>query len=325
MKAITLTQAGGPEVLRLTDLPDPKPGPTQLLVRVRATALNRADLLQRRGSYPPPAGESEILGLEVAGEIEAMGESVRDFAPGDKVFALVGGGGYAEKAVVDARMAMRIPDGWSFAEAAAVPEVFLTAYEALIVLGSLTAGETVLIHAAGGGVGTAGVQMARHAGARTLVTAGTQDKLDCARRLGAEAGCNYKERDFADWVGEVTEGRGVELILDPVGAAYWDRNLRCLKEKGRLVLLGLMGGWNAEVDLRTLLTRRLTVMGTVLRHRPLEEKIALTRRFEETWLPILARGDLRPIIDSVFSLERAAEAHRYMESNRHIGKIVLEV
>ncbi len=325
MRAITFTQPGGPEVLQLTEVPDPKPGPTELLVRVHATALNRADLLQRRGQYPPPPGDSEILGLEVAGEIEAMGESVQDFAPGDKVFALVGGGGYAEKALVEARIAMRVPEGWSFAEAAAVPEVFLTAHDSLIVLGGLTAGEMVLIHAGGSGVGTAGVQMARHAGARALVTAGTQEKIDLACRLGAEAGCNYKEREFADWVLEVTEGQGVELVLDSVGAAYWERNVRCLKEKGRLVLLGLMGGSNVEVDLRVLLRKRLSVLGTVLRTRPLEEKIAITRQFEEMWLPVLARGEVRPVIDSVFALDRAAEAHRYMESNQNIGKIVLEV
>ncbi|MGH7255659.1 MAG: NAD(P)H-quinone oxidoreductase, partial [Nitrospirales bacterium] len=308
MKAITFSDPGGPEVLRLTDVPDPNPGPGQLLVRVRATALNRADLLQRRGHYPPPPGESDILGLELAGEIEAVGEGVEGFVPGDRVCALVGGGGYAEKAVVDHRLAMPIPDGWSFADAAAVPESFLTAHDSLVTLGGLAAGEVVLIHAAGSGLGTASVQMARHAGARVLVTAGTADKLDVACRLGAEVGCNYKERDFADWVMEITEGRGVDLIQDPVGAAFWERNFRCLREKGRLVVLGLLGGSKAEVDLGLLLRKRVAVMGTVLRQRSLDEKAALVRRFQDLWLPALARGDIRPVIDSVFSLEQAAEA-----------------
>ncbi len=325
MQAITVTTPGGPEVLRLTTVPDPVPGPEQVLVRVRATALNRADVMQRLGQYPPPPGESNILGLELAGEVEAVGAAVKDYAPGDRVFGLVGSGGYAEKALIDARMAMPIPAGWSFAQAAAVPEVFFTAQETLFTLGGLKAGETVLIHAAASGVGTAGMQMARETGARILVTAGSAEKIERCIGLGAEAGCNYKEQDFADWIKEVTNGQGVDLIEDFIGAAYWDRNLRSLKVGGRLVLVGLMGGVKVEVNLGLLMTKRLQVFGSVLRSRLLADKIAITQRFRAKWLPLLAAGRIKPIIDRIFPLAHAAEAHRYMEENRNFGKIILSV
>src|SRR5215470_68347 len=242
MQAITFETPGEPEVLRLTEVPDPVPGPEQLLVRVRATALNRADTLQRRGQYPPPPGESDILGLELAGEVEAVGTMTQGFRVGDRVFGLVGGGSYAEKAVIDYRMAMPIPAHWSFVEAAAVPEVFLTANETLFTLGQLAPGETVLIHAGASGVGTAGIQMAHHIGARVFATAGSSDKIARITALGAEAGINYKTEDFATRVRELTNRAGVELVQDFIGAAYWQRNLQCLKVDGRLVLVGLMGG-----------------------------------------------------------------------------------
>jgi putative PIG3 family NAD(P)H quinone oxidoreductase len=324
MKAITFTSPGGPEVLRLTEVPDPIPTAEQLLVRVRATALNRADTLQRMGGYPPPAGESEILGLELAGEVEAVGAAVKDFAPGDRVFALVGGGGYAEKAVLDPRMAMRMPEGWSFAQAAAVPEVFFTAQETLFTLGDLKGGETVLIHAAGSGVGTAGLQMAKHVGARVLITAGSADKIQRTIELGATAGCNYKEQNFAQWVQGETQGQGVDLIQDFIGAAYWEQNLRCVKDGGRLVLVGLMGGVEVKVNLGIIMRKRLKIFGSVLRSRSLTDKMAITQRFRERWLPLLAAGAIRPIIDTVFPLAQAAEAHRYMEANKNFGKIILE-
>ncbi|MCS6926709.1 MAG: NAD(P)H-quinone oxidoreductase [Candidatus Binatia bacterium] len=325
MKAITCSAPGGPEVLQLTEVPDPVPTPEQLLVRVRATALNRADTLQRLGHYPPPPGESEILGLELAGEVEAVGTAVKGFAPGDRVFGLVGGGAYAEKAVIDARMAMPIPAGWSFVQAAAVPEVFFTAQETLFTLAQLKAGETVLIHAAASGVGTAAIQMAREVGARILITAGSGEKIERCLALGATAGCQYKERDFSDWVQEITNGEGVDVIEDFIGAAYWERNLRCLKSGGRLVLVGLMGGAKVEANLAVLMTKRLQVFGSVLRSRPLADKIAITERFRSQWLPLLIAGRIQPIIDRVFPLARASEAHRYMEENRNIGKIILTV
>jgi len=325
MQAITVTAPGGPEVLRLVTVPDPVPGPEQVLVRVRATALNRADVMQRLGQYPPPPGESDILGLELAGEVEAVGAAVKDLTPGDRVFGLVGSGAYAEKAVIDARMAMPIPAGWSFAQAAAVPEVFFTAQETMFTLGGLKDGETVLIHAAASGVGTAGIQMARETGARILITAGSAEKIQRCVELGAEAGCNYKERDFADWVKAVTNGQGVDLIEDFIGATYWERNLRSLKIGGRLVLVGLMGGAKVEATLGLIMTKRLQIFGSVLRSRPLADKIAITQRFRAKWLPLLAAGRIKPIVDQVFPLAQAAEAHRYMEENRNFGKIILSV
>jgi putative PIG3 family NAD(P)H quinone oxidoreductase len=325
MQAITASTPGGPEVLRLSTVPDPTPTAEQALVRVRATALNRADVMQRLGQYPPPPGESNILGLELAGEVEAVGVAVKDIAPGDRVFGLVGSGGYAEKAVIDARMAMPIPAGWSFAQAAAVPEVFFTAQETLFTLGGLQEGETVLIHAAASGVGTAGIQMARETGARTLITAGSAEKIQRCIDLGATAGCNYKERDFAEWVKEVTLGQGVDVIEDFIGAAYWDRNLRSLKTGGRLVLVGLMGGVKVEANLGLVMTKRLQIFGSVLRSRSLADKIAITQRFRAKWLPLLAAGRIKPIIDHIFPLAQTAEAHRYMEENRNFGKIILEV
>ena len=325
MQAITVSTPGGPEVLRLATVPDPTPTAEQILVRVRATALNRADVMQRLGQYPPPPGESDILGLELAGEVEAVGAAVKDIAPGDRVFGLVGSGGYAEKAVIDARMAMPIPAGWSFAQAAAVPEVFFTAQETLFTLGGVREGETVLIHAAASGVGTAGIQMARETGACVLVTAGSAEKIHRCIELGATAGCNYKEQDFAEWVKQVTNGQGVEVIEDFIGAAYWERNLRSLKTGGRLVLVGLMGGVKVEANLGLLMTKRLQVFGSVLRSRPLADKIAITQRFRTKWLPLLAAGRIKPIVDRVFPLAQVADAHRYMEENRNFGKIILEV
>ena len=325
MQAVIFDAPGGPEVLKVEYVADPVPGPDQILVRVRATALNRADTLQRQGLYPPPPGESDVLGLELAGEVEVVGSAVRDVHVGDRVFGLVGGGGYAEKAVLDARMAMPIPAGWSFAEAAAVPEVFFTAQETLFTLAQLRAGETVLIHAGASGVGTAGIQMARETGANVLVTAGSAEKIARCLELGAAAGCNYKERGFADWVHERTDGRGVDVIEDFIGAAYWDDNLKSLATGGRLVLVGFMGGTKAQTNLGLILMKRLRIFGSVLRSRPLADKIDITRRFQAEWLPLLEAGRIKPIIDRRFGLHEAADAHRYMEANKNVGKIILDV
>lgn len=325
MQAVIFDEPGGPEVLEVGQVADPVPGADHLLVRVRATALNRADTLQRQGLYPPPPGESDVLGLELAGEVEAVGSAVRNVHVGDRVFGLVGGGGYAEKAVLDARMAMPIPSGWSFAEAAAVPEVFFTAQETLFTLAQLRAGETVLIHAGASGVGTAGIQMARETGANVLVTAGSAEKIAHCIELGAAAGCNYKERGFADWVQERTESRGVDVIEDFIGAAYWDDNLKSLATGGRLVLVGFMGGTKAQTNLGLILMKRLRIFGSVLRSRPLADKIDITRRFQADWLPLLEAGRIKPIIDRRFRLHEAADAHRYMEANKNVGKIILDV
>ena len=242
MKAIIRTGDGGPEVLKLGEIPAPTPGPTQLLIKVRATALNRADTIQRQGGYPPPPGEPETLGLEIAGVVETMGDEVIGFTQGDHVFGLVGGGGYAQQAVIDYRMAMPIPEGWSFEHAAAVTEVFFTANETLFTLGGLCAGETVLIHAGGSGVGTAGTQMAHHAGARVFITAGSAEKIEGCKILGCTEGINYKECDFAEEIMRLTDGKGVDVVQDFIGAPYWERNLSILKPRGRLVIVGLMGG-----------------------------------------------------------------------------------
>jgi putative PIG3 family NAD(P)H quinone oxidoreductase len=257
--------------------------------------------------------------------VEAVGTAVHNFVPGDRVFGLVGGGGYAEQALLDARMAMPIPAGWSFVEAAAVPEVFLTANETLFTLGQLTAGETVLIHAGASGVGTAGIQMAHHMGAQVLTTAGSDEKVARTVALGADVGINYKTEDFAARVHELTNKAGADLVQDFVGAAYWSRNLQCLKVGGRLVLVGLMGGANVEADLNLMLRKRLHIIGSVMRSQPLANKIAMTQRFRERWLPLLASGTIHPIIDTSFPLAEAAAAHRYMEENRNVGKIILVV
>ena len=325
MRAITIAAPGGPDVLKLSAVPDPIPSPEQILVRVRATALNRADTLQRQGQYPPPPGESDILGLELAGEVEAVGSAVTTIAVGERVFGLVGGGGYAEKAVIDARMAMPIPEGWSFVQAAAVPEVYFTAQETIFTLAGLKRGETVLIHAGASGVGTAGIQMARETGATVLVTAGSAEKIQRCMDLGATAGCNYKEQDFAEWVQHTTSGKGVDVIEDFIGAAYWDKNLKSLTLGGRLVLVGVMGGVKVETNLGLILRKRLQVFGSVLRTRTLADKIDITRRFQANWLPLLTAGKIKPIIDCRFPLERAAKAHQYMEDNKNFGKIILEV
>lgn len=298
-----------------------------LRVRVRATALNRADLLQRRGLYPPPPGESPILGLEMAGEVEEAGKSASGgWKPGDRVFALLPGGGYAEQVCIPAGMAMRVPDSWTFEEAAAVPEAFLTAYLNLFELGGLKAGRTALIHAGASGVGTAAIQLARETEVKTIATAGSEAKRALCAQLGAARVIDYRAGDFSAEVMEETAGKGVDLILDSVGAPYWRQNLASLAMDGRLIILGTMGGSRVEdVDLGYLLRRRIRVIGTALRSQPKEEKIRLTERFAAFAMPGLRAGRIRPIIDSVWDWVKAAEAHAYMEQNLNAGKIVLRV
>src|SRR5437868_10472767 len=322
MKAIVITQPGDPDVLRYDEAPDPRPAPGELLVRVHATAVNRADLLQRRGAYPPPPGASPILGLELAGEVVSGADA---WQPGDRVMAVVTGGGYAELAVVPSGMAIRIPDRLSFEEAAAIPEAFLTAFLNLFTLGRLQAGEAVLVHAGASGVGTAAIQLARAAGARVLTTAGSDEKLARCRELGAEVTINYKRESFPDRVREATGGRGVDLVLDFVGAPYWDGNMAALALGGRLMLIGFLGGPRGQLDIGPILAKGLTVAGTTLRRTPLPQKTALARSFAEFALPRFERGELQPVIDSVYPLVQAAEAHRAMEANANAGKIVLRV
>ncbi|MDB4866480.1 MAG: NADPH:quinone oxidoreductase [Cohnella sp.] len=305
---------------------DPVLSEDDLLVRVEATALNRADLLQRRGLYPPPAGASPIIGLEVSGVIEKVGRGVSGWEEGDRVFALLPGGGYAERVSLPAGMAMRIPDSFSFEEAAAIPEVFLTAYLNLFVLGGLKRDQTVLIHAGASGVGTAAIQLVREAGARSVVTAGSEEKRSTCLTLGAALAIDYKTGPFAPQVLQATGGHGVNIVLDFIGGSYWEQNIESLAPDGRLIILGTMGGSKAtELDLGLLLRKRLQVIGSSLRSKSTEDKILLTRQFTEFAMPLFADGRLKPVIDSVWEWEKANEAHEFMERNQNTGKIILRV
>jgi putative PIG3 family NAD(P)H quinone oxidoreductase len=325
MRAVVYDQPGDPEVMHIAEVPDPVPAPGEVLLRVRATALNRADLLQRRGFYPPPPGVSPILGMEASGEIESVAEGVQGWAPGQRVCALLAGGSYAEKATVPAGQLMPVPDNIDMITAGGIPEVFFTAHDNLLTRGRLQRGETALIHGGAGGVGTAAIQVARRAGARVIVTAGSAERLERCRELGAHHGINHHEEDFVARVAEITDGRGADVILDIIGAAYLERNLQALARDGRLVVIGMQGGVRAEVDLNTMLARRLTVVGTTLRGRPLEQKADIVRRATEDLLPGFADGSLRPVIDRVLPLDRVVEAHRAMEAGEPVGKIVLAV
>lgn len=322
MKAIIFDQPGDADVMRYDDAPDPQPGPDEVLVRVRAAGINRAELMQRHGGYAPPPGASPILGLELAGEIvQAAGE----WQIGDRVMAVVTGGSYAELAAVPAGVAIRIPERFSFEEAAAIPEAFLTAHLNLFTLGGLQAGESVLIHAGGSGVGTAAIQLARAVGARVFTTAGTDEKLARCRELGADVTINYKQKSFAERVQQATNGAGVNLILDFVGAPYWADNLASLAIYGRLMLIGFLGGAKADLDISPILGKSLAVRGTTLRRTPLPQKIALVKDFTAFALPRFARGELQPVLDTVYPLAEAAQAHKAMEANSNTGKIVLRV
>jgi putative PIG3 family NAD(P)H quinone oxidoreductase len=325
VRAIVAPEAGGPEVLRLVDLPDPRAGPGDLLVQVAATAVNRADVLQRRGRYPPPPGASDVLGLEIAGEIAELGRDVTGWRVGDRVCGVLAGGGYAELAVLPAGAALPVPARLDLVDAAALPEVFTTALDNLCNRGRLSAGETVLLHGGSSGVGTAAIQVCKRLGARVLVTARSAAKLRACARLGADAGIEYPEQDFEVAVHELTGGRGVDVVLDIVGGAYLARNLRCLAEEGRLVIIGLGGGAAAELDIARLLTRRLTVTGSTLRSRSAEQKAALAQQVRRELWSGFDDGSLRPVIDRVLPLDQAARAHARLESSEHVGKIVLVV
>ncbi|MGE0601261.1 MAG: NAD(P)H-quinone oxidoreductase [Dehalococcoidia bacterium] len=327
MKAVVITRPGGPEVLSLQDVPDPVPGPEDLLVRVHATALNRADILQRQGSYPQPGPKPafDIPGMEYAGDVIALGARVEGFAVGDRVMGLLAGGGYAEQVVTHFRLAMKVPANLRWEEAGAIPEVYITAHDALSQC-SLVSGETVLIHAAGSGVGVAAIQIAKAMGAALVIgTAGSPEKLAQAGDLGLDVGVNYHEQDFAEAVLNATGGRGVDVILDVIGADYWERNMRSLALKGRMILVGLMGGNSTNANIGVLLQKRASVRGTTLRARPLEEKGAATRSFEKSVLPHIASGRVKVIVDRVFPLAEAAAAQEYMGANQNFGKVVLKV
>ena len=323
MRAVVITKPGGVDVLHLVERDSPVPARGEVRVRVHATAVNRADLLQRKGQYAaPPDAPQEIPGLEYAGEVDALGADVTSLAVGDRVFGLVGGGAYAEQLVTHARALARIPTHLSWEEAAAMPEACITAYDAMVTQGQLRGGETVLVHAAGSGVGTAAIQLARALGATTIGTARTADKLERAAKLGLVHGVVASGGTFADAVKALAPD-GVAVILDLVGGAYVEEDLRCIAIGGRLVVVGLTAGAKANLELGLLLHKRATIIGTVIRARPLEEKIALHRTFEREVVPLIARGVVRAVIDEVLPLAEAGKAHARLEANDTFGKIVL--
>lgn len=326
MRAIVIGRPGGPDVLELREVPQPAPLRGEVRVRVRATAVNRADLLQRMGQYPaPPDAPQDIPGLEFAGEIDAVGEAAGDWKEGDRVFGLAGGGAYAEAIVVHGRALARIPARLTFEQAAAVPEAFITAFDAIVTQARLGSGERVLIHAVGSGVGTAAAQIARAIGARSIGTARTLAKLDRARELGLDDGVLVKEGRFAAEVLTRTDQAGVDVILELVGGDYLGEDLACAAPRARVVLVGMLGGARTEIDLGSVLRKRVTIVGTMLRSRPLEEKIQAMQAFARHLVPLFESGALRPVIDRTFPLSLAAKAHAYMATNDGFGKIVLTV
>jgi putative PIG3 family NAD(P)H quinone oxidoreductase len=322
MRAIVLDSYGGPEVLTMAEVPEPVPGPEEVRVRVAATAVNRADLLQRMGLYPGPPMPQEIPGLEFAGTVVEVGGRVSDRAVGDAVMGVVGGGAYAEQLVVHERQTMAVPVRVGLPGAGAIPEVAITAYDALVLQGGLTAGGWALVHAGASGVGTAAIQLVRAIGARVVVTCST-GKVAACRELGADGVVDYASDDFVQAVDEATGGRGVDVVLDVIGGEYVARNLRSCRVGGAIVQVGIMGGGNAEIPVGLLLTRRIRWIGTVLRGRPLEEKIAVTRRCEHDLVPLYESGVLRPVIDRVYPLEQVAQAHEHVAANANVGKVLL--
>jgi putative PIG3 family NAD(P)H quinone oxidoreductase len=325
MKAVLIDRPGDETVLRIGEAPEPAMGPGELRLRVAATAVNRADLLQRQGMYPPPPGASPLLGLECAGTVVELGAGVTGWKTGDRAMALLAGGGYAEQVVVHAGSALRVPERLSLEEAAAIPEVFLTAFLNLFEVGGLAAGGRALVHGGGSGVGTASIQLVKAAGAHILITAGSEDKCARCLELGADVAIDYRKENFAERVREETGGHGVDVVLDSIGAQYFEGNLASLATGGRLVLIGLMGGAKVEANLAVLLARRLHVIGSTLRARPVAEKAAIVAAFERRFGADLAAGRVRPIVDRVLPLEEVAEAHRSMKASEHFGKIVLKV
>jgi putative PIG3 family NAD(P)H quinone oxidoreductase len=326
VKAILLDGFGGPEVLKMGEVEPPVAGPGRIVIRVQATTVNRPDVVQRQGHYPPPPGESPVLGLEAAGTVEAVGSGVTEFRAGERVFALLGGGGYAELAAAHAGHVMRIPANLSFEQAACICETYLTAYMNLFLYARLADGETVLLHGGGGGVTTAAMQLVKALAprARIVVTASTR-KVERVAVLGADLVVDYGKEDFAEAVLRYTENRGVDVILDHLGGAYLAQNVRALAVGGRLAVIGVMGGRKAELDVGRVLVNRLSILGSTLRTRPVAEKAAIIRSFERDALPHFASGRILPLIHRIYPLAQAADAHRTMEASEHFGKLVLSV
>jgi putative PIG3 family NAD(P)H quinone oxidoreductase len=325
MRAIVIEHPGDETRMRVGEVPAPELVPGSLRIRVAATAVNRADLLQRQGFYPPPPGASDVLGLECAGVVSEVAAGVDGWHVGDRAMALLPGGGYAEEVVVDAGSALPIPAGLGTEEAAAIPEVFLTVFLNVFQLGGLAEGGAALVHGGGSGIGTAAIQLLRASGATAIVTAGSEAKCARCRELGADVAVNYRSGDFVAESLTATGGRGVDVVLDSIGAPYLERNLAALAVGGRLVLIGLMGGAKADLNLATLLTRRLQLIGSTLRARPEREKAAIVSGFLSRFGGSLERGEIGPVVDRILPLEAVGEAHRLMKASEHFGKIVLRV
>ncbi|MEN8160052.1 MAG: NAD(P)H-quinone oxidoreductase [Myxococcota bacterium] len=323
MRAVVFDQPGDESVLRVGDVETPPLGPGDLRIRVVAAGVNRADLLQRRGMYPPPPGASPLLGLECAGEVVEVGAAVSGWKPGDRAMALLAGGGYAEEVVVDAGSALPVPEALPLEQAAGLPEVYLTVFLNVFQLGALPDGGRLLVHGGGSGIGTAAIDLAKRAGATVFVTAGSDEKCARCRELGADFAVNYRTAKFLDAVKDATGGEGVDVVLDSIGAPYLADNLACLAVGGRLVLIGLMGGAKAELNLGALLVRRLSVIGSTLRTRTVAEKARLVAAFLARFGDDLAAGRIRPVIDRALPFAAAADAHRRVQASEHFGKIVL--
>ncbi len=324
MRAITFDAPGDEDVLNLTEVDAPAPGPGEVLITVAAAGINNADLLQRRGKYPVPPGASEILGLECSGTIAALGEGVTGWSIGDEVCALLTGGGYAEQVAVPAEQLLPIPAGISLEEAAALPEVACTVYSNIGMVAGLRPGQSLLVHGGGSGIGTHAIQWAHALGARVFTTAGSAQKLDAARQLGADVAINYRDEDFAERVAEETSGSGVDVILDIIGAPYLEPNLKSLANNGHLVIIGTMGGMRTELNLGLMLSKRASVTATTLRARPLHEKAEIVAAVRENVWPLIESGQIKPMVDTVLPLDQAAEAHRILAEGRAVGKVLLK-
>jgi putative PIG3 family NAD(P)H quinone oxidoreductase len=323
MHAVVITKPGDPDVLQWTEVDDPAPGPGEILIDIAASGVNRADLMQRQGFYPPPPGAPPYPGLECSGTVSATGPGVTSWKPGDEVCALLAGGGYAERVAVPAGQVLPAPSSVTLPEAAALPETACTVYANVFQAARLSAGETLLVHGGASGIGTMAIQLAKSAGATVAVTAGSADKLAACRELGADIGINYREEDFVQRIADATNGKGADVILDIMGASYLARNLDAMAVDGRMVSIGMQGGLKAELDLSKLMAKRGTMMATTLRARPPEQKAAIVAAVHEHVWPLIDTGKIRPVIDRELSLPEAPEAHRIMGASAHIGKILL--
>jgi putative PIG3 family NAD(P)H quinone oxidoreductase len=323
MRAVIATEPGGPEVLTVAELDDPVPAAGEVVIDMAGTAVNRADTLQRQGFYPPPPGASDVLGLECSGTVSAVGADVERWKVGDRVCALLAGGGYAEKVAVPAGQVMPVPDGIDLVTAGALPEVACTVWSNVFMIAGLQPDETLLVHGGAGGIGTTAIQLAHALGARVLTTAGSAAKLEVCRSLGADVTINYREQDFVEEVRAATDGRGADVILDNMGGSYLGSNVDALATEGRLVIIGMQGGTKGELNIGRLLNKRGAVIATSLRARPVEEKTAICAAVVEHVWPLVADGSVKPIVDTTMPLEKAGEAHRLMEESGHVGKIVL--